>query len=295
MIKKIILFLAIFNFAFGIDFTKINSQVVDEANILSKESKTKLEQRLSDFEKKSSVQILVLTLKSLDGYDIAEYGYRLGRKLGIGQKGLNNGVILLVAPNEKKVRIEVGYGLEGALSDAVSGDIIRHVILPKFRTGDFDTGVQEGVEAMIKASEGEFSGQGQVAQSDEEADFIAPLLVIGFILLNFIGSFFKNKSLHRLSRAAFLGIFATLIATGFINSGIILITIFLAVSLLSFFTISSPKNGNFISNDDFFSNIPRGNFKNFENFGSFSSKSSRNSGFRGGGGSFGGGGASGSW
>ena len=96
-----------------------------------------------------------MTLRSLQGYDIADYGYRLGRHWGIGQKGTNNGAILLVAPNERKVRIEVGYGLEGTLTDAISRLIIENAILPRFRTGDFSGGIERGVDDLVQVLSGD--------------------------------------------------------------------------------------------------------------------------------------------
>jgi len=92
----------------------------------------------------------VATLKSLQGQDIATYGYQLGRQWGIGQKGKNNGAILIVAPNERRVRIEVGYGLEGTLTDAASKLIIEDVILPQFRAGNYDAGVQAGTIEIVR-------------------------------------------------------------------------------------------------------------------------------------------------
>ena len=91
----------------------------------------------------------MVTLPSLQGYDIEDYGYQLGRAWGIGQKGKNNGALLIIAPTEKKVRIEVGYGLEPVLTDALSSLIIQREILPRFREGDYAGGTTAGVDALI--------------------------------------------------------------------------------------------------------------------------------------------------
>ena len=96
-------------------------------------------------------------LSSLQGHDIADYGYQLGRFWGIGQKDTNNGVLLIIAPNQRKVRIEVGYGLEGALTDVLSNDIIQYAILPHFRDGDYATGIVVGTESILDAIVGEYS------------------------------------------------------------------------------------------------------------------------------------------
>ena len=109
---------------------------------------------LAERERASGEQIVVVTLKSLQGYAIEDFGYQLGRYWGIGQKGRDNGAILLVAPTEHKVRIEVGYGLEGQLTDAQCRIIIEQVILPEFRRGDFNAGVLQGTQAILRVAGG---------------------------------------------------------------------------------------------------------------------------------------------
>jgi uncharacterized protein len=130
-------------------FPSLSGRVVDQAQVLDAAARTRIEGKLEQLESKTSTQLVVATLSSLQGYDIADYGYRLGRSWGIGQKGKNNGAILLVAPNERKVRIEVGYGLEGTITDAVSRLIIENAILPRFRTGDFPGGIERGVDDLV--------------------------------------------------------------------------------------------------------------------------------------------------
>src|SRR6202158_3534798 len=126
-------------------FPALTGRVVDEAHILDAAARAGIERKLADFETKTGRQVVVVTLPSLQGYEIEDYGYRLGRQWGIGQKGSNNGALLIVAPNERRVRIEVGYGLEGTLTEAVSRLIIENGILPRFRAGDFSGGIQRGV------------------------------------------------------------------------------------------------------------------------------------------------------
>src|SRR5690242_21298675 len=106
-------------------FPPLTGRVVDDAHILSEGTKTQLTQKLEDLENRTSRQLVVVTLPSLQGYEIEDYGYQLGRAWGIGQKKLNNGVLFLIAPNERKVRIEVGYGLEPILTDALSSVILQ--------------------------------------------------------------------------------------------------------------------------------------------------------------------------
>jgi uncharacterized protein len=126
-------------------FPPLTGRIVDEAGILSAADEQQLLQTLAGLEQKSSDQIVVYTAKSLQGYPIEDFGYRLGRFWKIGQQGVNNGVVLIVAPSDRKVRIEVGRGLEPLLTDAMSKLIIQNAILPAFRRGDFPAGIKAGV------------------------------------------------------------------------------------------------------------------------------------------------------
>jgi uncharacterized protein len=131
-------------------FPALNGQrVVDDAHVLSATTAADLTSKLADLEAKTGRQVVVVTLPSLQGYDIADYGYQLGRTWGIGQKGQNNGALFIIAPTEHKVRIEVGYGLEPILTDALSSVILQGQVLPKFRTGDVEGGVVAGTHAII--------------------------------------------------------------------------------------------------------------------------------------------------
>jgi uncharacterized protein len=130
------------------EFPVLTGRVVDAAGILSGPLHEQLTQMLAVQERSTGQQIVVVTLKSLQGFTIEEFGYQLGRHWGIGQKGQNNGALLIVAPNERKVRIEVGYGLEDRLTDAESRIIIENVILPRFRQGNFSDGTLEGAAAI---------------------------------------------------------------------------------------------------------------------------------------------------
>ena len=137
------------------DFPALTGRVVDEAGILSVQAESELVAQLAAHEQSTSNQIVVVTLKSLRGYEISDYGVQLGRHWGIGQKGKNNGALLIVAPAERKLRIEVGYGLEGVLTDAVSRDIIERAIKPPFRQQNYEQGIRAGVGAMLAALSGE--------------------------------------------------------------------------------------------------------------------------------------------
>jgi uncharacterized protein len=126
-------------------FPALTGRIVDEANLLSAEDRRALEGELQALEEKSSDQLVIYTARSLQGYEIEDFGYQLGRTWQIGQKGKDNGVVLIVAPNERKVRIEVGRGLEPQLTDLMSKLIIENAILPAFRRGDFAAGIKAGV------------------------------------------------------------------------------------------------------------------------------------------------------
>jgi uncharacterized protein len=132
------------------EFPPLSGRIVDQAGIIPDADEAALTQKLEALEKASSRQLVVATVSDLQGYPIEDYGYQLGRKWGIGQKGANNGVILLVAPNERRVRIEVGYGLEPTVTDALSGEIIRDRITPAFKAGDYSGGINAGVDALIQ-------------------------------------------------------------------------------------------------------------------------------------------------
>lgn len=157
--KKISIILIIFaNFLFcSSDFhIKLNGYpVLDEAHILSNKTINYLNDLLIRLDKNSTTQVSVVTLKSIGDTSIEEAGVQIGRELGLGQKGQDNGVLLLVALDQRKVRIEVGYGLEGALTDYISNKIINAIILPNFKSGNYNAGIKDGVEAIVGVVSGE--------------------------------------------------------------------------------------------------------------------------------------------
>lgn len=148
-------------------FPRLNGRIVDRANVLDSASTAALQQMLDEHERQTSDQIVVVTLGSLRGNSIEEFGYRLGRYWGVGQKGKNNGALLIVAPNDHQVRIEVGYGLEGRLTDAQSSLIIHQLITPAFKQGQFAQGITDGVTAMIDV----LGGQALPALAEDPRQF----------------------------------------------------------------------------------------------------------------------------
>jgi uncharacterized protein len=128
----------------------LTGRVVDEAGLLSEADRAVLTGSLADLEAKTTDQLVVVTLKSLQGTSIEDYGYRLGRHWEIGQKDKGSGVLLIVAASAQKVRIEVGHGLESTLTGAATKLIIENSILPRFKTGDFSGGIKSGVGDIIQ-------------------------------------------------------------------------------------------------------------------------------------------------
>ena len=131
------------------EFPALSGRVVDTADIIPADVEAQLTAKLEALETQSQRQLVVTTVPDLQGYDIADYGYQLGREWGLGDAERNDGALLIVAPNDRKVRIEVGYGLEGYLTDALSSIIIQNEILPRFRDGDMPGGIVSGTDAMI--------------------------------------------------------------------------------------------------------------------------------------------------
>ena len=131
-------------------FPPLTGRVVDDAHLLTPQTAQKLDGELAQLETQTGHQLVVATIPDLQGYSIEDYGYQLGRTWQLGRKGINDGAILLVAPNERKVRIEVGYGLEPVLTDALSEVILQRKVLPQFKAGQMEQGVVDGTEALIQ-------------------------------------------------------------------------------------------------------------------------------------------------
>lgn len=173
--------------ATALDVPKATGYVNDQAGLLSAATQLKLEHFLEAFEKSDSTQIAVLTVPSLEGEALEEYSIKVAESWGIGQQGRDNGALLLIAKEERKVRIEVGYGLEGRLTDLLAGRIVDYEITPRFKQGDFDGGVIAGVTAMAEAVRGEYQGTGQTGGKRQRAPWgmLALLLFFGPGLLLF--------------------------------------------------------------------------------------------------------------
>ncbi len=172
-------------------FPALTGRVVDQADLLDAATEQALTQKLAALEASSSDQLVVVTVPNLQDREIEEYGYQLGRAWGIGQKEGDNGALLIVAPNERRVRIEVGYGLEPILTDAFSSMVIRNDILPAFRDGDYQAGIVRGVDALITQlqldpAEAQARAAALAQEEDNDAAPLLPILIIGAIFLLFL-------------------------------------------------------------------------------------------------------------
>jgi uncharacterized protein len=173
-------------------FPALSGRVVDEAGILSSSTRAGLTEMLARLERETGKQVVVVTVGSLQGYPIEDFGYQLGRHWGIGQQGKNTGAILIVAPYERKVRIEVGYGLEGQLTDAASRIIIEREILPSFRRGDFNAGVVAGTASIVTLLSGDASVSGQPVERGQR--FVdSPLAIAILIMIGLLIIFLKSR------------------------------------------------------------------------------------------------------
>jgi uncharacterized protein len=176
--------------AFALDFPPLTGRVVDNAGILNPDIRSDLADKSKYLEEKSGIQLVVATVPSLQGSDIETFANGLFRTWKLGQAQKNNGVLLLVAPNEHKVRIEVGYGLEGTMTDAVASVIISSAIVPRFKTGDFSGGVERGVGGILDVLSGdtaEWQPQAVAAVRQDNHSifwaFFPMLLGVGFIIV----------------------------------------------------------------------------------------------------------------
>jgi len=278
--------------AYGLDVPSLQGYVNDYAGMISPPAKSKIVEGLRAFEQSDSTQIVILTIPSLEGENIEQFGIKVGEAWRIGQKGKDNGAILIVSKQERKIRIEVGYGLEGRLTDLTAGRIIDLVIKPRFKQGDFDGGFIAGVSSLIDATRGEFRAErGPVHQRQRG---VPPFLTIFLFLAIF------TLILGSLSRVLG-GVIAAIGLPTFVNLAVLPIGIPLIILLAivgfggGFFLPSLFSSGRSRKDDrrrrggGFFYGPGTGGF--FSGGGGFGG----GGGFSGGGGSFGGGGASGGW
>lgn len=273
----------------ALDVPPLKGHVNDYANILSASEAGRLETKLTEFERTDSTQLVVLTIPSLEGEDLEGYSIRVAEAWKIGWKGLDNGVIVLVSQAEKKIRIEVGRGLEGKLTDLVSGRIIRTVMVPYFKKGDFDGGMEAGTTAIIEVVRGEFKAQDRApggktsAKSSGSSMFtLAIFLVIALLFLAAI-----SKIIGAVAGAVGLPIAGSL-AFGALSFPILAALAGAGLLLGLFFGFLAGHRRGGWGGGPFVGGGWGGGWSD-------SGSSSGGSDFGGGGGDFGGGGASGDW
>lgn len=268
--------------AYPLDVPLLRGHVNDYAGLLTPAVAKRLEQTLAGFETSDSTQIVVLTIPSLEGENLEAYSIKVAEAWRIGQKGLDNGAILLVTKQEHKIRIEAGRGLEGKLTDLVSGRIIRGEIAPRFKESDFDGGIEAGTAAIMKVVRGEYHAQPRdLHQGKKGAPPIVTLLIFLLVACVFLGAI--SRVLGGLAGAIGLPVIALLAFPGL---ALVMLAVLGAagfvVGLVLAFLFGGGGRG------------MGGGFGGPFIGGGFGGGSS-GGGFSGGGGDFGGGGASGDW
>lgn len=286
-------------FTLALDVPPLRARVNDLAGMLSPETAQALEQRLAAFEQETGHQIAVLTIPSLEGTAIEDFSIRVAEAWKIGKKGFDNGAILVIAQKEKQLRIEVGYGLEGVLPDAIASRIIREVIVPRFRDGDFSGGIDAGVSAILQVTKGEplpeMARSANRQRSSQGGSLITVLMITAMLAL-FIG-----MTQRRLFGGIFGGSAAGLAAALVSSAGIgLALGLALLVGAVLGGIGSSLGPGSSANQWTGSSRCRRGSwgggiFPGGFGGGGFGGGGFGGGGFSGGGGGFGGGGASGSW
>ena len=176
--------------AHAVDLPALTGRVVDQANVIPAANRSAIEGKLQELEDKSGIQVVVATVTSLQGNDIETFANQLFRHWKLGEAKKNNGVLLLVAPKERKVRIEVGYGLEGTLTDALSNVIITGAIVPRFKTNDYAGGIERGVDGIISvlttdAAEWQPRARLRTDDGPTVVQQVVPLLLLGLLIFIF--------------------------------------------------------------------------------------------------------------
>jgi len=271
--------------SWALDVPPLTGRVVDLAHVLPAEIAASLTRDLEAHETKTSNQVVVLVLPSLDGDPLEEFSHRVASTWKLGRKGTDNGVLLLISLKGRKVRIEVGYGLEGTLTDLRSAHIIRNEIVPRFRTGDLPGGITAGTQAILGTIEGTYKadevlpGHGRSSQEPTAFEYV----IIGVIVGTLAGILLSHGLRH--TRALLGSVLAFLVAQ-FASVGLGLAAAGVTALLLWLLLQANRGGGRRGGWGDGFTTGPGGGFG-----GSFGDSG----GFSGGGGSFGGGGASGGW
>ena len=275
---------ALTSFSFALDVPSLTGRVVDLAHVLPPNTVESLTARLKAHEETTSNQVTVLMLPSLEGESLESYSHRVATTWTLGQKGADNGVLLLVAMKERKIRIEVGYGLEGALTDARSAQIIRGEIVPRFRAGDAPGGVAAGVDAILKTIEGTYQST-EKAAPEQDTDVIGQVVVAVIVgLVVGLGLMSVHRLLGPVAGTGLSLLLAPWLVPALITGGVTL----LLLTLISATGAGGRGRGRHGGDDWIWYSSRSGGWGG-------GSIGSGGGGFSGGGGGFGGGGASGNW
>jgi len=263
----------------ALEVPPLKGRINDYAGILTPATAYQLEDMLQKFEATESTQIVLLTVPSLEGASLEDFSLRVVEAWKPGQKKLDNGALLLIAKNDRKLRIEVGYGLEGKLTDLVSGRIIRDIITPRFKEGNFDQGVTDGIAALIAAAKGEFTNIENSQKRKHSHIDPGTFFIFAVIFFSILGRILSRVPLISAGIGALIApVFGAFILG---MSGLSLLFLAILGFILGLVMAGKAHTGGGFSSGGFGGSGGSGG-------GSFG-------GFSGGGGSFGGGGASGSW
>lgn len=308
MQRILVCFLLLFPiFLISKEVPKLTARVTDETWTLHSDFISALEKQLKDHEKKTSNQIAVYIFPSLEGESLEEYSIKVAETWKLGQKGKDNGVLLLVAMDDRKLRIEVGYGLEGSLTDIMCRYIIENEIKPYFKKGEYDVGIQNGVKIIMKTIEGEYqmpepknyshlgplSFLGELSPASEEMPISLRIFLSFFIVfvLGIFTYFAANAPYIGWFVYFFLFPFWSLFPTAIHGANVgatVFLTYAIGIGIYKLYHLLTPHGRKRMRNSSFKATSGSGRSSGWSSGGS-------SGGFRGGGGSFGGGGSSGSW
>ena len=280
-------------FVLALDVPPLTGRIVDTAHLVTPDLAASLSQELAAHERRTGNQVAVLTLPSLQGEPLEEFSHRVATTWKLGQKGKDNGVLLLVAVQDRRIRIEVGYGLEGVLTDAVTSRIIRNEMVPRFRAGEYSQGITAGLRAILGTIEGTYTVPANPPRPVQQASegrwnvfLVAVLLgtIIGTVLsVSRTSLGFVSGGLLSFLIALSLGLLMAVVAA----AGAMFIALVLSALFRGGSSLSSGRRGGWLGGYGGLGGLGGG----FGGSGSFGG----GGGFSGGGGGFGGGGASGSW
>jgi uncharacterized protein len=289
--------------AAALEVPYLSGRVVDEAGMIPMETRQRIESKLAQVETQTGIQVAVLTIESLEGEPLEDYSVRVAQTWKLGQKGKDNGVLLLIAEQDRKMRIEVGYGAEPVLTDLKSDQILDNVIRPSFRNGDFGGGIEKGVDAIITTLTG---GEVPAAPESQPQPLrgpagAIPLLFFLLVIGTFSFSAVRSEGCGAWFLYVFLMPFYFIFPTAMLSpvAGAICLGVWVVAFpiLRALWSRGAPRGSgrSFFPPFIFFPGGGGGHHRGGGGWSSGGGGFGGGGGFSGGGGSFGGGGASGSW